>query len=90
MQSRLDREQIVNLLTDLGSELAERGVRADLFLVGGAAIALAFNTRRATRDVDGVFEPKARGIRVCGSSRGTSRTTSGLVERCGRRPATWA
>jgi hypothetical protein len=25
---------------------------------GGAAMALAFNTRRATRDIDGVFEPK--------------------------------
>lgn len=29
-----------------------------MFLVGGAAMALAYNARRATRDVDGVFEPK--------------------------------
>jgi hypothetical protein len=29
-----------------------------VFLVGGAAMALAYNTRRLTADVDGVFEPK--------------------------------
>lgn len=39
-------------------ELCERAVKADLFLVGGAAMALAYNTRRATRDVNAVFEPK--------------------------------
>ncbi len=29
-----------------------------MFIGGGAAMALAFNTRRATRDIDGVYEPK--------------------------------
>lgn len=29
-----------------------------MYLVGGAAIALAHDSRRATRDIDGVFEPK--------------------------------
>lgn len=29
-----------------------------MFLVGGAAMAFADNTRRSTRDVDAVFEPK--------------------------------
>lgn len=52
------REQIVELLTELGAELDAHGVQAQLFVVGGAAIALAFNTRRTTGDVDGVFEPK--------------------------------
>ncbi len=46
------------LLGELSVELCERGVKADLFLVGGAAMALAYSTRRATRDVDAVFEPK--------------------------------
>lgn len=55
----LGRDQIVALLTDLGRELITRGLRGDIFVVGGAAMALAFNTRRATRDVDAVFEPKA-------------------------------
>ena len=30
-----------------------------MFVVGGAAMALAYNMRRTTADVDGVFEPKA-------------------------------
>lgn len=55
----LDRDQILVLLSELGEDLDQRGLRADLFVAGGAAMALAFNTRRATRDVDGVFEPKS-------------------------------
>jgi hypothetical protein len=54
----LSRDDIINLLRELGDDLHGRGLRAELFLVGGAAIALAYNTRRATRDVDAVFEPK--------------------------------
>jgi hypothetical protein len=56
--SLLTREAIIDLLTELGAELEVSGERADLFLVGGAAMALAYNTRRATRDLDAVFEPK--------------------------------
>jgi hypothetical protein len=55
----LNREQIIGLLTEVGQELDARGVKAQMFIVGGAAIALAYNVRRATADVDGVFEPKA-------------------------------
>lgn len=54
----LGRDEIIALLTDLGEELEGQGLRAELFVVGGAAMALAFSTRRATRDVDAVFEPK--------------------------------
>jgi len=54
----LRKEEIRQLLAELGDELAAHGVRGELFVVGGAAMALAFNTRRATRDIDGVFEPK--------------------------------
>lgn len=43
---------------EVGADLDSQGIRADLFLVGGAAMALAYNTRRLTADVDGVFEPK--------------------------------
>jgi len=55
----LTREQIIGLLAELGRELDDRGVRAQMFIVGGAAMALAYNMRRTTADVDGVFEPKA-------------------------------
>jgi hypothetical protein len=52
--SLLDRAQILDLLAELSDELAHRGARAEVFLVGGAAIALAYDTRRATRDLDAV------------------------------------
>lgn len=55
----LDADRIRELLTELGRRLDERGLSAQLFVVGGAAMALAFNSRRVTRDLDGVFEPKA-------------------------------
>jgi predicted nucleotidyltransferase len=54
----LDADQIRLLLVDLGARLADRGIEARLFLVGGAAMALAFSRRRVTRDLDAVFEPK--------------------------------
>lgn len=52
------REEITDLLTELGSDLHTLGIQAELFIVGGAAMALAYNSRRATRDIDAVFEPK--------------------------------
>jgi hypothetical protein len=54
----LDSEQLLALLRDLSGELESRGVRAEIFMVGGAAMTLAYDTRRTTRDVDAVFEPK--------------------------------
>jgi Nucleotidyltransferase of unknown function (DUF6036) len=54
----MDRGEIIEALTALAAELARRGVSAEMYVVGGAAIALAFDERRATRDIDAVFEPK--------------------------------
>ena len=55
----MDRREIIEALTALANELEGRGVSAEMYVVGGAAIALAFDERRATRDIDAVFEPKA-------------------------------
>jgi len=55
----MQRGDIVDLLTDLGGRLAARGIEGEMYVVGGAAIALAFDERRSTRDIDAVFEPKA-------------------------------
>ncbi len=55
----MDRGEIIDALTALAAELAQRGVSAEMYVVGGAAIALAFDERRSTRDIDAVFEPKA-------------------------------
>jgi hypothetical protein len=54
----MDRGEIIDALTALAAELERRGVSAEMYVVGGAAIALAFDERRATRDIDAVFEPK--------------------------------
>jgi predicted nucleotidyltransferase len=53
----LDRRQIEDAFRRLGDRLARRGVVADIYIFGGAAMALAYDARRATRDVDAVFEP---------------------------------
>jgi Nucleotidyltransferase of unknown function (DUF6036) len=54
----MDRGEIIDALTALAVELTQRGVSAEMYVVGGAAIALAFDERRSTRDIDAVFEPK--------------------------------
>lgn len=54
----LDRESIMRALTELGRRLHADGLQGDVFVVGGAAMALAYDERRFTRDVDAIFEPK--------------------------------
>ncbi len=54
----MDRNAIRLLLLELGERLHARGIEAELYVVGGAAIALALDARRSTRDIDAVFEPK--------------------------------
>ena len=54
----MTRPEIIELLTDLGRRLAARGLEGEMYVVGGAAIALVFDERRSTRDIDAVFEPK--------------------------------
>lgn len=55
----MDRGEIVAALTALAESLDARGVHGEMYLVGGAAIALAYDARRSTRDIDAVFEPKS-------------------------------
>jgi predicted nucleotidyltransferase len=54
LMGRADLERAFSIL---GERLARRGVVADLFVVGGAAMALAYDANRVTRDVDAVFVP---------------------------------
>jgi hypothetical protein len=56
----LGREGIESLLAELGRRCAAKGFEANLFLVGGGAMALAYSRERVTRDLDAVFEPKAK------------------------------
>lgn len=55
--SGFDASRIQDLLGALDTKLAAVGARADIYLVGGAAIALSFDDTRATRDLDAVFVP---------------------------------
>ncbi len=55
----LTKERILELFGELDSELAVHGVRGDLFIVGGAAMAVAYDARPATRDVDGIWRPSS-------------------------------
>jgi hypothetical protein len=48
----LDRARIQELFRRLGERLQKRGVVGDIYVIGGAAIALAYDARRATRDID--------------------------------------
>jgi hypothetical protein len=57
MSAGLGQEEIRVLLEALSRELAARGAKAELFLVGGAAVAVAYDAARATRDLDAVFIP---------------------------------
>jgi len=52
----LTRKDILRALERLSEILQARGVKADLYVVGGAAMTLAFKARPSTRDVDAVFK----------------------------------
>jgi len=54
----VDRDEIIAALTALAEVLHKRGITGEMYVVGGAAIALAYDARRSTRDIDAVFEPK--------------------------------
>ena len=51
------RAEMERAFTALGERLARRGVVADVFVVGGAAMALAYDATRVTRDIDATFVP---------------------------------
>ena len=52
----LDRTMIEDAFRRLGDRLARRGGVA-VYVFGGAAMAWAYDARRATRDIDAVFQP---------------------------------
>lgn len=57
-EHELDRAEIIELLTELGRRLQADGVDATLYVVGGAAIAIQFDSRRVTKDIDAIFHPE--------------------------------
>ncbi|HVF75653.1 MAG TPA: DUF6036 family nucleotidyltransferase [Acidimicrobiales bacterium] len=53
----LSRERILRLFAELDQELRRIDVRGDVFVVGGAAMTVAYDARPATRDVDAIWHP---------------------------------
>lgn len=52
-------DDVRELLTELGSRLQDDGVEATLYIAGGVAMAVEFDARRVTKDVDAVFHPRS-------------------------------
>lgn len=48
----LGREELLGYLREVGVLLQEQHLQASIYVVGGAAMALVFDSRRITRDVD--------------------------------------
>ena len=74
MRGSLDKERLVALLDELSVELQHRGTRAQIYLIGGAAMSLAFDRRRTTHDVDARIESGhgalVEAVRAIGRRRG--------------------
>lgn len=51
------REKIVELLTELGQLLQDRGIEGEIYLVGGGAMLLGYSRSTVTKDLDGIYTP---------------------------------
>ena len=52
MRGSLDRNRIMKLFETLSARLAARGIRGQLYIVGGSAMIVSYGWERTTRDVD--------------------------------------
>lgn len=52
-----DRDSVTELLTEVATRLADRGVAGRIYVVGGAAMALEWDARRSTRHIDALLDP---------------------------------
>jgi len=51
------REKVIELLTELGTRLFDRGIEGELYLVGGGAMLLGYNRNTVTKDRDAIYTP---------------------------------
>ena len=56
--NELNIDRVTNLLRELGERLDGRGIEAEIYVVGGAAMMLAYDRARITRDIDAVGVPQ--------------------------------
>ncbi|MDR1041472.1 MAG: hypothetical protein LBR80_15190 [Deltaproteobacteria bacterium] len=53
----MDKDIIITRLTELSQKLVDSGIQAEMTIFGGAAMALAYDDRRITHDIDAVYDP---------------------------------
>ena len=53
MNGSLNKDELIALLDELSERLKRKNARASVYIVGGAAMALAFDRGRTTHDIDG-------------------------------------
>ena len=56
--NELNVDRVSVLLAELGERLASRGIEGEIYVVGGAAMMLAYDRTRITRDIDAVGVPQ--------------------------------
>ena len=56
MSGSLDRNRIMKLFEALSTRLTARGIRGQLYIVGGSAMIVGYGRERTTRDVDARIE----------------------------------
>lgn len=55
----MTKKKILAAFHKLNAQLAAKDIRGEICVLGGAAMVLAFNARRSTKDVDAVFAPSS-------------------------------
>lgn len=56
--NELNLPKVSALLSELGERLARRGIEGEIYVVGGAAMMLAYNRDRITKDIDAIGVPQ--------------------------------
>lgn len=78
MEPVLDRQELRRLFSELADRLQRRGLRANVYVIGGAAMAMLFDDRRVTRDIDAVIlhghGPLTEEVRAIARERGLPST----------------
>jgi len=53
----LNKEEMLKYFEEINNRLASDGKHGEIIIAGGAALALVFNARSSTRDIDAIFHP---------------------------------
>ena len=54
----LTKENILKYFEEINEQLSEQNKFGEIVIAGGAALALVYNARNATQDIDAIFSPK--------------------------------